>query len=218
MKKLLMFSIAMVFAVGLSRFSFASIVGSPHDFSGFQATGGQICVACHTPHNAESNAAPLWNHEMSIATYTVYSSPSMQATVGQPSGSSKLCLSCHDGTVAIDAFGGNPGSFTFPAQSPNNLGTDLSNDHPISFTYDDALAVSDGGLYEPTNTVVTIGSGSQTRTGTISDVMLEGGTELQCQSCHSVHNDFVALDVSSAGKILKISIAQSTLCLTCHNK
>jgi len=218
MKKLLMLSIALVLVAGFSKFSFADILGSPHDFSGFQATGGQICIACHTPHNAISNAAPLWNHELSVAMYTPYSSPSMQATVGQPSGASKLCLSCHDGTVAIDAFGGNPGSFVFPAQSPNNLGTDLSNDHPISFTYDDALASSDGGLFEPTNTIVTIGSGNFTRTGSISDVMLEGGTELQCQSCHSVHNDFVALDAPSAGKILKISIGQSQLCLTCHNK
>jgi len=65
---------------------------------------------------------------------------------------------------------------------------------------------------------LTGGSGTFTRTGTISDVMLEGGTELQCQSCHSVHNDFVVNDAASAGKYLKISISDSQLCLACHNK
>jgi hypothetical protein len=64
-----------------------------------------ICVFCHTPHNA-SPAYPLWNHDLSAVTnYTNYWSPTLnaydsEAQAPEPDGSSKLCLSCHDGTVA----------------------------------------------------------------------------------------------------------------------
>jgi hypothetical protein len=218
LKKILVATVALALAAGFAAVSLAGIEGSAHDLSGLQAAGGQICIVCHVPHNALSDAAPLWNHELSTATYTPYSSPSLDATdVGQPNGSAKLCLSCHDGTVAIDAFGGNEGTFKFPPNNPNNLGTDLSDDHPISFTYNDQLAINDGGLFEPTTTVRTIGSGQFTKTGPITDVLLEG-QQLQCSACHSVHNDFVAVDPLSRDKLLKISIDTSDLCFACHNK
>src|SRR5512139_3263798 len=73
----------------------------------------QICQPCHTPHNADSTAqgAPLWNHEVTTASFQPYASPTLDASVGQPSGVTKLCLSCHDGTVAIDSFAGQTGSW-----------------------------------------------------------------------------------------------------------
>lgn len=79
----------------------AGIAGSDHDFSGEGWAGGQICIVCHTPHNSDVSVAdaPLWNHEVSTALYTLYSSPTLDATVNQPSGASKLCLSCHDGSL-----------------------------------------------------------------------------------------------------------------------
>src|SRR4029079_19336304 len=99
---------------------------------------------CHTPHGA-SGDAPLWNRFSSAATYIPCSSSTARATIGQPTGSSKLCLSCHDGTVAL----GMVNSRSTPIQmqnnittipiGPANLGTDLSDDHPVSFTYDNAL-------------------------------------------------------------------------------
>ena len=85
-----------------------TIVGSAHDFSDDSwNTTGQICLVCHTPHNADVTIAnaPLWNHESTVATYQTYTSATMDATTGQPDASSKLCLSCHDGTVAVDNFG-----------------------------------------------------------------------------------------------------------------
>ena len=218
MKKFLVLFLMLALAVGFSGVSIAGIDGSAHDFAGFPFAGGQICLPCHTPHNAVSDAAPLWNHELSVATYTLYSSPSLDAVVGQPTGASKLCLSCHDGTVAVDSFGGDTGTIFISAfGADKDLTTDLSNDHPISFTYDAALAATDPGLFDPTATTVTIGSGTFSSTGSISDVMLEGGTELQCQSCHSVHNDFVA-GTAISDALLKISIGGSDLCLACHNK
>lgn len=193
-----------------------TIVGSAHDFSASGFSGGQICVACHTPHNANTSVtqAPLWNHALSTATYTPYSSATLTATVGQPGTISRLCLSCHDGTVALDSFGGAVGSIFITGAA--NLGTILSNDHPIGFTYDAALATADGGLRDPSVTAVTIGSGTDTRTGTITDVMLYAG-QLECASCHDVHNTFT---VAGAGgdPLLKLTKAASAICLTCHRK
>ncbi|UCF93513.1 MAG: hypothetical protein JSW39_04945, partial [Desulfobacterales bacterium] len=175
MNKLLAVFSALALVAGFSAVALAGIQGSAHDFSGFGFAGGQICLPCHTPHNAESDAAPLWNHELSVATYNLYSSPSLDAAVGQPTGASKLCLSCHDGTVAVDSFGGDSGTIFISAFGADvDLTTDLSNDHPISFTYDNALATTDPGLFDPTAKTVTIGQGAFTRTGPISDVMLEG--------------------------------------------
>ena len=124
----------------------------------------QVCVFCHTPHAATPALTPLWNKQVSGATYQVYTSSSLDAqaiagTLAQPGGSSKLCLSCHDGTLAIGnvnvlngagstgtqgtqtiALTGTGGGGTMAPGSGTTtgftrfLGTDLSNDHPISVT------------------------------------------------------------------------------------
>ena len=186
--------------------SFGQITGSKHDFSNNGWSGGKICIVCHTPHHADNTVtdAPLWNHEVTSATFTVYNSSTLDATVGQPDGVSKLCLSCHDGTVALDNFGGvTTGSNMITGDY--NLETDLSNDHPVSFVYDATLASADGGIYDPTTQNSGLG-------GTINGDMLSS-TKMQCSSCHDVHN-------GSGGweSLLVKSNANSTLCLTCHNK
>lgn len=195
-----------------------TIVGSPHDFSANGWSGGRICVACHTPHNGDLTvaAAPLWNHDVTTATFTMYARDSIDGTIGTgPDGVSQLCLSCHDGTVAIDSFGGASGT-TFMGGNAL-LGTDLSNDHPISVTYNGTTAATDGGLHDPTTTNVTIGAGGDhTRTGLIDVVMLSNGT-VQCSSCHDVHNTFTV--PGAVGEpLLKVSKGASALCLTCHDK
>lgn len=190
------------------------ITGSVHDFTADAWSGGRICVACHTPHNSDTSVddAPLWNHTLSTATYTLYDSPTLDATMNQPGGSSKLCLSCHDGTVAIDSFGGNTGTTMMPTE--NNLTTNLKSSHPIGFTYDTALATTDGSLFDPASKNVTIGTGSQTKTGTINEVMLFGG-QLECGSCHDVHNTYTA---AGSDSLVIVDEAGSAICLTCHNK
>jgi hypothetical protein len=216
MKKLLVLPLVIALLIGFSSVPYAFISGSVHDFSTQPFTGGQICIVCHAPHNVATPVIPpLWNHDVTNANYIVYDSPTLDAgPLGQPAGSSLLCLSCHDGTVAIDSFGGATGTQFVFGQA--NLGTDLSNDHPISFTYDMALAATDGGLYNPVTRTVTIGSGSYTRTGTIQDVMLQTD-QLQCSSCHDVHNDFVA-GGPNGDPLLKISNSSSAICLACHHK
>lgn len=183
-----------------------SIVGSAHDFSTASwNTSGEICIVCHTPHNADVSVtnAPLWNHESTTATFTPYSSASMDATVGQPDASSKLCLSCHDGTVAVDNFGTTT-SGTTTLTGSTLIGTNLLDDHPVSFTFNAALANTDGGLHDPSTTSSGLG-------GTIDQDMLIGG-QVQCASCHDVHNG------SGLDMLLRKSNAGSELCLTCHAK
>lgn len=192
----------------------ASIVGSKHDFSSSGTStykgaaandGGQVCIYCHTPHNA-STTQPLWNHTASgVASYTVYTNSTLNATTAQPGSVSKLCLSCHDGTVAIDSFGTFAGTATnkIATTSVNNLGgaagTDLSNDHPIGFTYNAALATADGGLVAPAST-------SQV----VAGIPLFSGA-LECASCHAVHD-------STNTPFLRVANSGSTLCLKCHMK
>ena len=203
--------------------SAGTITGSAHDFSvGNVWSGGEICVACHTPHNADTSVtnAPLWNHTESSASYTLYTNPgTLDTTTTTPTGVSKLCLSCHDGTVAIDSIVNSPLASP-PALGSvignnGNLGADLSNDHPISFSYTDALAGDDGALHAPTSTSTTIGTGNDSKTGFISNVMLFGDNkdQVECATCHDVHNKF-----TNGGKLLRISNADSALCLTCHDK
>ena len=191
------------------------ITGSAHDFSTASWSGGRICVACHTPHKSDTSIAdaPLWNHTNSTATYTLYSSPTTKASVTQPGGGSKLCLSCHDGTVAVNSFGGTTGSTMI--SSAYNIGTNLKSSHPVGFTYDSALATANGSLHDPSAKSVTIGTTGQSKTGTIAQVLLFGG-KMECDSCHDVHNTFT---VGAKGSgLVKVDPAGSKICLACHNK
>jgi predicted CXXCH cytochrome family protein len=205
MKKILIIAMVLMSGICLYSGAFGSISGSAHDFSTTGWSGGEICVACHAPHNNVDVAdAPLWNHKISVAVYDLYASPTLTAEdITQPGGVSKLCLSCHDGTVAIDAFGGSDGSHTIG--EGRNLGTDLSDDHPVSFVYDTALAAEDGGLFDPASTPSGIAN------GTIEADMLFAG-KMECASCHDVHNKYNNV------RLLKLSNSSSALCFTCHNK
>lgn len=205
LKKL--FTLAFVMLMG-QYICAQGIVNSKHDFSANTWANNEICIVCHTPHHADITVAeaPLWNHELSIAVYDLYSSPTMDATdLGQPTANSKLCLSCHDGTVALENFGGTTGPGANYIGGSALIGIDLRDDHPISFTYDDALATADGGLWAPTTTTSGVGG------GTITEDMLFN-EQVQCASCHDVHdtagNDFL---------LVKDNLS-SALCLTCHDK
>src|SRR5512137_901730 len=157
----------------------SDVVGSKHDLSigggaaSRATTETQPCVFCHTPHDS-APARQLWNHASSAATYGTYGSSSFESgstsgtfntfpgtSAPQPSGSAKLCLSCHDGTIAVNATVNNGtiamvGSTFIPATA--SLGTDLSNDHPVSF----ARNVSNGELADPpTNDPVHLETGTR---------------------------------------------------------
>jgi predicted CXXCH cytochrome family protein len=153
------------------------------------------CYFCHTPHNGTANRA-LWNRSMPGRTYKLYESSTLKARLNQPTGSSRLCLSCHDGTIALDE---NPAQtrpkHAGPLRGKASLGTNLSDDHPVSFTYDSALAVAKGELVDPAVLA------SRTR--------LDETGQLQCTSCHDPHLD-------RNPKFLVMDNKFSQLCRNCH--
>jgi predicted CXXCH cytochrome family protein len=161
----------------------------------------EVCIFCHTPHNS-SPVSPLWNRNNTGQIYTLYTSSTIQATMGQPDGSSILCLSCHDGTIALGNVVSRSSTIDFSAgittmpNSNSNLTTDLSDDHPISFLYTTTLASNDGQLKDPT--LITW------------PVELEN-SKVQCTSCHDPHKNLYT-------SFLKISSKNSELCLSCHNR
>lgn len=191
----------------------AQIAGTAHDFSSesWAPTSNRGCGVCHTTHQSVPvTSAPLWHHETTVvAGYTLYDSPTFdgRSTITDPGASSRLCLSCHDGTVALENFGGITSGTNYidpSARIGGVAGNDMSTEHPISFEYTDALAISDGGLFPPTTTNSGLGS-------TIDNDMLFGG-RMECASCHDVHNRYGVMH------LLKMSNVNSELCLTCHNK
>ena len=212
MKKLNLLLLVFFAAFIVSKTVGQGITGSKHDFSGQTAwnPSGEICIVCHTPHNADATIAdaPLWNHATTTFDYTsfIYTSNTLNAVVGVPDGSSKLCLSCHDGTVAVDNFGGvTTGTNFIGTINPNaSLGTNLKNDHPISFNYDAAQALDNEIRVSATET-------PSPATGTITQVYLMNG-QVQCGSCHDVHNS------TGVPKLLKVANTKSQLCLDCHVK
>ena len=68
---------------------------------------GELCIFCHTPHRASQTYA-LWNRDIPPVTYNLYSSTTLEATLKQPVGASRLCLSCHDGTTALGSLRVSP--------------------------------------------------------------------------------------------------------------
>lgn len=171
----------------------ARIQGSPHDLS--VLSEGDACGFCHTPHGALPQS-PGWSRKLSDSVYTIYQSSSLEAKVGQPTGASKMCLSCHDGTVALTHTkkGGAAGVYITPGSA--NLGTDLSDDHPISFVYSAALSIEDPQIRPP----LTLPE----------QLKLDKSSELQCTTCHNAHDN-------QYGKFLVMSNIRSQMCTSCHD-
>lgn len=159
----------------------------------------QICIFCHTPHNA-SPVHPLWNHELSaVVTYTNYWSTTLKSYAKPIDGFSKLCLSCHDGTVAIGSIISNfeeiqmvtiPGVIDESGKligGPGYIGTNLSGGHPISIIFDENLANTRNTAEPPLSRL----------NWPINDPDIklhptQGGYGVQCTSCHDPHNNKAA--------------------------
>lgn len=179
-----------------------SIVTTKHNLSA-SGTGtvkatieSEVCVFCHTPHGSTPRA-PLWNRDDSGNTYTLYNSSTLEAVPGQPDGSSILCLSCHDGTVALGKISNRSTEISMSGSmsSKGNLTTDLSDDHPISFTYNSSLVSADGEL----------------KPLPLSTAELDINSKVQCSSCHEPHNEIYP-------KFLRASNEFSAICFLCHDK
>ncbi|MEN8229895.1 MAG: cytochrome c3 family protein [Bacteroidota bacterium] len=154
-----------------------------------------MCEFCHTPHSIKP-AIPSWTRSNPGTRYIMYdqmisSTSNIPADPSrQPDGSSILCLSCHDGTIALGSS-----QSAMPPGSSSILGTDLSDDHPISFIYDAALAASDGQLkYTP-----------------MFPASVDANSKIQCASCHDPH-------VDTYSDFLVASNEFSDLCFKCHDR
>ena len=211
--------IAFLIIISSSLFS-QSILNTKHNLSvsgpgGIKAESEQeVCIFCHTPHGA-SSAAQLWNHEVTTQNYQLYSSDYLTSksypTPTQPNPRSKLCLSCHDGTIALGSvfnvrgsttvinmtYNGSPVT-TMPTTAAGYIGTDLKDDHPVGYTYDTSKDPELVSRSWPWNTPVRL------------DPDAPNGT-IECVTCHDPHNN-------QYGKFLKMSNTNAALCTFCHNK
>jgi hypothetical protein len=201
-----------------------------------------VCIFCHTPHGGVSTGrgyvVPLWNKDLTLqegATYTMYDSTSFDGDSsydgGKPTGISLLCLSCHDGvatseiqTVINYSPDGMPvmlepnsiGELLNPPPYRNpNIGTNLSNDHPVSFNYNAALVTADtatrgsAGLNDP----ATVTSATPLRL--FRDKTSSLNERLECATCHDPHEDG---SLTGKAPFLRMSNGGSTMCTTCHIK
>jgi predicted CXXCH cytochrome family protein len=146
----------------------------------------------------------LWNRSDQTTNYIPYQSSTLFAVVGQPTGASKLCLSCHDGTIALGATLSVPQEIPFqggirflPLGHASRLGTDLSDDHPVSFEYGGNLAARNPELADPSMLPF--------------EIRLAENGQLQCTACHDPHDD-------TFGKFLVMPNQFSKLCNSCHLK
>ena len=232
-RSMLAFLGVMVLVGATAHAQTASVVGSKHDL---RTTGGatatptsnqtEVCVSCHTPHMSTLAAGqdPLWNHTATTtAAFGIYNSATFNgfATAADIGGGaigsqsvSMLCMSCHDGTVAVASQYNPQNGITYTITavagridatgkiiSNANMGTSLTDDHPVNFTYDAALVTADGALKDPTVAPVL--------------PLLIGG-KVQCSSCHDVHN--TAWVAGMTTQFMVMNNTGSALCLTCHTK
>lgn len=185
----------------------ASIVNSPHNlnnYPGVSLPGNQICLPCHTPHNALLNdSRVLWNHAETTVQFSMYFSDlSDPGSSPQPEGPSKMCLSCHDGVTAIDNYGGNGGT-GIVITGPRAFGSDLTDDHPIGIVYPTDRPTE---YNDPTGFAPGINGGPGVRL-----VEIDGADRVECTSCHEPHNN-------GLGNFLRVPLLESYICLQCHIK
>lgn len=172
------------------------IEGSKHDFSQKGWSQGQLCGVCHTPHSSgPPTVAPLWDHSQTARTsYKMF-----DGRPGMPGAGSLLCLSCHDGGTALDAYGEMTGEAFIQdidrGRSQIGENGDLSTNHPVGVKYPEH-----DKFYRPKAEVEDDGA-----------VTLPRG-QVECLSCHDVHNSF------GHDKLLVKTNDRSALCLTCHRK
>jgi predicted CXXCH cytochrome family protein len=244
---LLLLALAAVLGtIAFSAFG-GTILGTKHDFTGLNKRAGVVamptlafsdygnaCVYCHVPPGrsvdeaAEEGAIPGWNRYVPTAevpgAYNLYDSNTLDNKVRTPSPISLLCLSCHDGTMAVDMTVFKPNGWRNSEDAAmhlringandlwscgkchngrvahsiaiKHLDTDLTNDHPISMTYA-GLNFRDRDFRAPDGPY-----------GFDNGVKLYE-ERVECATCHNVHDPDIALLLRERA---------DRLCETCHIK
>lgn len=158
----------------------------------------RVCVFCHTPHNSKPKT-PLWNKDFNeTKIYTTYESTTFTLGIAPPPGGpSRLCLSCHDGTIALGQLKSlaNAGEGPLPFNTSNYalsiIGENISDDHPVSFSY-------------------SASSNPEMNPSPPSDLIFYQNDVIHCTTCHDAHDD-------TNGMFLRINNRESQLCITCHS-
>lgn len=222
----------MILSLGFAFTSFAGIapgtgiVDSKHDMRVYASANGgsadqfgRVCAYCHTPHHAVEDLSadymPLWSRTVSSEVFVEYDSTTIDGSVVDDpvAGPSRLCMGCHDGAVAIDAYYGSPGTATMVegdafGEIGVGLAGDLTNDHPIGFKYSD-VATADAEINDSS---ATFAGGV-----TVASVLYDDGAGndiMTCSTCHDVHNSAGVVD----GWFLYGYQEDSNFCITCHMK
>jgi len=209
-------------------------VGSVHDMNTFAVvindSMGRVCAFCHTPHHADSSAGMLWVKPLDQQasgltpyTWSTFDNKKIPQNLDPLTGPSRLCMTCHDGSIAIDAHG-----TTMP--SDYVISTNLNITHPIGFSYDDAMAARGSGelvdKHQQFASSLAVSNvpgqyNTVTRASGISIVqVLYAGSIVTCASCHDVHNkDNVGPDPGhNYNFLLWAKEENSLICLSCHQK
>lgn len=192
----------------------------------------EICKFCHIPHNSAPGKSFLWNRLNSTATFALYTaSPTLNFSKNiQISEMSRMCMTCHDGGTAINVLYGStvsmdtngnqlgdtwdgPGGMILGEWGPNigegaggppnpAPGSNLTNDHPISFLYSESAAGD--------NTIRPVAS---------IDLPLWKG-KMECVTCHDPHVNYDGFKGGDPNlrPFLRKSNLSSSLCFTCHIK
>jgi nitrate/TMAO reductase-like tetraheme cytochrome c subunit len=170
-------------------------------------SGNASCTFCHAPHSGLGGVTPLWAQTLSQASYSPYNSTTYHETgnTKPPLGvTSSLCLSCHDGTVAVGQsvpYGRIPMTGNF--SQGDSFGTDLTSSHPFSLV----LPMKDAP--DLVGSLV-----SQGRTADpLQKVKLINGN-IECTSCHNPH---VQATDQIAQSFLVRDSSSGQMCLACHD-
>lgn len=236
----------------LTGIAYSTVKGSRHDLSltsgglTFYSTNeNEICIFCHTPHNAivddgSGNRLPLWNRSISRnqSGFTVYTNNTLNATVGQPSGLSLLCLSCHDGITALnslinlgknnpiimaggfDQFGDiyRPTGVSYPGA---NIGGAIPGAAEFWGNYGVNVDANTKRIDDDHPVSFTFNAALVTADGALqlpasSDAIKLFGGRMECSTCHNVHEEGSA--ITQDYPFLRKSNSESAICTTCHLK
>ncbi|MFQ5666210.1 MAG: cytochrome c3 family protein [Candidatus Binatia bacterium] len=207
---------AWLLAPGLA-FGAADISGTDHDFTtagpnaSFKGAGSE-CETCHIPHHTGS-AQLLWNHTLSGNTLTFGTSATTVAgttlptDVGSAPGTSKFCLSCHDGSVAVGSLihGTSWGTTKITGDAVIAPSGSLVGNHPVEVPYPDQSSATYNSI-----TTAADPSGYQTSpTGVKLFGTTAGQKGIGCASCHDPHD---------ATNDPFLRVAEASLCSSCHIK
>lgn len=236
-----------LFFLSIGIASALSIEGSKHDFSPTGSAGGysgnfytsasrikEICVFCHTPHGSTSSLGLLWNRTNSTHGFDTYSSSTLNATVGMPTGTSLMCMSCHDGvsSIAVNTLLNAPGAGNPPVNAyDTSMGDVIGDTYYLDNMFTDGTWGPNIGELIPGDTfnsnmtndhpvsfffdaaLLANDQGLQLPSNTelLKRLGSAGSRRLECSTCHNVHDNAIP-------PFLVMDNTGSAMCLQCHKK